>query len=130
MRLRQSGRIQARRVLARIPHGGAPMKTALQSIPPAMLLCAFALSASAQDVAVAAAVEPTTKAAHSTEDVSNNDRIADRHCLRATGSRLVTAQNTKSDKAGRHCAIGPGRVHTSEDLARTGASSLGEALRK
>ena len=106
------------------------MKIALQSILPAMLACGFAFSTSAQEVTDAVAVEPEAKPAQSTEDTGNQDRIADRLCLRATGSRIVAMQNTKTDKAGQHCAIGPGRVHTSEDLERTGATSLGDALRR
>ena len=108
------------------------MKTALQSILPALLACGFAFAAPAQDVTVPVAAEAEAKsnAAQSTEDTGNKDRIADRHCLRATGSRIVAMQNTRADKAGQQCAIGPGRVHTSEDLERTGATSLGDALRR
>ena len=102
-------------------------------LPTGLLLtgmaCTFAFSASAQDVTVAVAVEPEDKAAQSTEEAGNTDRTTDRHCLRATGSRTVAMQNTRSE-AGKRCAIGPGRVHTSEDLQRTGATSLGDALRR
>ena len=106
------------------------MKTALQSILPAMLACGFAFAASAQDVTDPVVMDAEAKAEQPTKDTGNKDHLADRHCLRATGSRIVARQNTRADKAGEHCAIGPGRVHTSEDLEHTGASNLGDALRR
>ena len=108
------------------------MKTALQSILPALLVCGFAFAASAQDVTLPVAVEAEAESnpAQPTEDIGNKDHLADRHCVRATGSRILTMQNTRADKGSKHCAIGPGRVHTSEDLERTGASNLGDALRR
>ena len=39
-------------------------------------------------------------------------------------------QKAKTGKTEKHCAIGPGRVHTSEDIQHTGTTSLGEALRR
>lgn len=96
----------------------------------ASIVCMFAFAAAAQDVTGAVAVEAEAKATQSTDDADHQDRIADRHCLRATGSRIVARQNAQAGKVGKRCAIGPGRVHTSEDLERTGASSLGEALRR
>ena len=109
------------------------MKITLRVILPALLACACAFGASAQDATVAAEVDAEAKATQSTEDTANKDRIAERHCLRATGSRVLTMQNAKAgkaDKADKHCAIGPGRVHTSEDIQHTGTTSLGEALRR
>jgi hypothetical protein len=106
------------------------MKTSLQSILPAMLACGFAFAASAQDVTVPVAVETDAKAAQATDATGNKDHLADRHCLRATGSRILALQNTRADQASKHCAIGPGRVHTSADLEHTGASNLGDALRR
>ena len=109
------------------------MKITLPAILPAMLACTFALGASAQDATVAAEVdaEAQAKTAQSTEDTGNQDRIADRHCLRATGSRIVAMQNVKADAADKLCAVEPGgRVHTAEDIQHTGAASLGDALRR
>lgn len=51
--------------------------------------------------------------------------IADRRCLRATGSRIVTAE-----RDGRKCANGPGRVYSRDDLDSTGAVDLANALRR
>ena len=107
------------------------MKTTLRRILPAMLACSCAFGASAQDTTAAEVdAEAQAKAAQSTEDANNLTRIADRHCLRATGSRIVAMQNARADEADKHCAVEPGRVHTSEDLQHTGASTLGEALRR
>ena len=107
------------------------MKTTLRSILPALLACSCAFAASAQDATVAADVDAQAKASTTqSTDAGNKDRIAERHCVRATGSRVLAMQNAKAGKADRHCAIGPGRVHTSEDIQHTGAASLGEALRR
>ena len=96
------------------------MKISLQTIVPALLAYTFAFAVSAQDVTAPAEVDALTKAkaARSIEAAGNRDRIADRHCLRATGSRIVVMRNAKADQTGKRCAIGPGRVHTSEDLER------------
>jgi hypothetical protein len=107
------------------------MKSILRTVLPALLTCACAFAAVAQEpTAPAVAADANARATQSTDEAGNRDRVADRHCLRATGSRLLALQNAKEDKAGRRCAPGPGRVHTSEDLQHTGAASLGEALRR
>jgi hypothetical protein len=108
--------------------------TTLRAILPALLACACAFGASAQDATVAAEVDAQAKAetetTQSIDHAANKDRIAERHCVRATGSRVLAMQNAKAGKADRHCAIGPGRVHTSDDIQHTGAASLGDALRR
>ncbi len=101
------------------------MKTTFEVLP-AMLSCSFAFAASAQDATISADVEAeahaTTRTTRSAEDADNKGGVADRHCLRATGSRVLTMQNAKP---GKHCAIGPDQVHTSEDTQHTGTTSLG-----
>lgn len=94
------------------------------------LLATSALAAMAHDLPVAVAADEKAKVAASPAEADNQDRIADRHCLRATGSRIVVMRNANADQLRKRCAIGTGRVHTSEDLERTGATSLGEALRR
>lgn len=55
-----------------------------------------------------------------------------RHCLQATGSRVTAARNARAEREGkaeRKCAAAAGRVYTSDDLDRTGAVNIADALR-
>ncbi len=54
----------------------------------------------------------------------DNTQTEDRLCPRETGSRIVT--RAKDDR--KRCNTF-GRVYTSDDLQRTGASNVGDALR-
>ncbi|HYM86778.1 MAG TPA: hypothetical protein VET30_08570 [Pseudoxanthomonas sp.] len=55
---------------------------------------------------------------------SKND-LADRNCLRETGSRVIRA-----DRKGRKCAIASGRSYDRRDIDQTGATDLKDALRR
>lgn len=99
------------------------------------LCCAAALTfaastASAQSAAVGASVE--TGAPSAMRDVS------ERFCLSQTGTRINTrarlAAADANAKAGakvdrHHCALGPGRVYTRDDINMTGRVDLADALR-
>lgn len=120
------------------------MKTALQCILAAGL-ASVVFAAPAQDAsatAEAAATTETTDAVvaadadgaaatsqQETRDADAMDPIAARFCLRETGSRIVEMQNAKRDQAGKRCVNAPGRVYTNDDIRRTGAIDLTEALR-
>jgi len=71
----------------------------------------------------AAALE-TTEDQQQAADKQARDDMADRNCLKYTGSRLISA-----DRHGRKCANAPGRAYTRDDLERTGAVDLADALR-
>lgn len=100
-------------------------------------LLGLAFAASAQTAAPAAAdpAAPQTGAATSavtTDEASVNqnkadakDEAADRNCLKHTGSRLIRA-----DSKGRKCAIATGRAYNRDDIDRTGAIDLRDAIRR
>lgn len=52
--------------------------------------------------------------------------LNDRHCLTQTGSRI----SPRADSKGRKCISAAGRAYSREDLDRTGAVDLAEALRR
>lgn len=114
------------------------MKTALQCIL-AVGLASVVFAAPAQDASATAeatdaavAADADSAAETSQQDTRDNeamDPIAARFCLRETGSRIVEMQNAKRDQAGKRCVNAPGRVYTDEDIRRTGATDLTEALR-
>ena len=51
--------------------------------------------------------------------------LNDRHCLKHTGTRI----SPRADRNGRKCANAVGRAYNRDDLDRTGAVDLAEALR-
>jgi len=55
----------------------------------------------------------------------------DRNCLRQTGSLVTAHKNRKAERAGKagKCANAFGRAYDREDIERTGATSVAEALR-
>ncbi|HEY5972687.1 MAG TPA: hypothetical protein VIT22_12140 [Pseudoxanthomonas sp.] len=63
--------------------------------------------------------------ANATDNQAAKDELADRTCMKETGSRVIRA-----DRNGRKCAIATGRAYTKEDLDRTGAIDLADALRR
>ena len=90
------------------------------------LVCA----ASAQTAAPAQPTDPQTTApteASAKEDKADakKDELADRNCLQYTGSRLIRA-----DSKGRKCANATGRSYSKEDIDRTGALDLRDAIRR
>lgn len=101
----------------------------------ALALCGFgvqAQSAPEADVAAQDAPAATAKADAKADD--------DAHCLRYTGSLIVSSQNRRNDR--RHdgaaanadarpnprCIYNAGRVYTRDDIQATGQSDIGRAL--
>ena len=88
---------------------------------------AFAATAFAQSAPVEDTLEPGAAAigAESTDAGMN-----DRHCLKETGSRITASQNRKARQAGRQaeCANAFGRAYSRDDIERTGATDLKQAL--
>ncbi|WP_162315326.1 hypothetical protein [Pseudoxanthomonas yeongjuensis] len=60
------------------------------------------------------------------DDVAKKDEVSDRSCLKETGSRLAP----RPDNKGRKCVNATGRSYTKDDLDRTGAIDLSDALRR
>ncbi len=62
--------------------------------------------------------------------------LRDRHCLRETGSNITASRNQRQrlrrgpDARADRCAPVSGRSYTREDLQRTGAFGLHDALRR
>ena len=63
---------------------------------------------------------------------SDDERMADRYCVRATGSHIVArdSRSQKVDEFDKGCLAVGGRVYTRDDIDRTGEMSLKDALRK
>lgn len=97
----------------------------------ALLGLAFAASAQTAAPTAAAADPQATETAPVEASVeqekadANKAKLEDRNCLRYTGSRLIRA-----DSKGRKCANATGRSYSKEDIDRTGATDLRDALRK
>ena len=88
----------------------------------AMLFSTFAFGASAQTAATDPAVQVDANSAEVTV-ISGAEETNDRHCLRETGSHLVS-----KDK--KDCVNASGRSYTREDIDRTGTTDLADALRR
>lgn len=96
-------------------------------------LLGLAFAASAQTTAPAEPAEPATPQAadaapaqaSANQDKADAKEAEDRNCLQYTGSRLIRA-----DSKGRKCANATGRSYSKEDIDRTGAVDLRDALRK
>ncbi|RZA30950.1 MAG: hypothetical protein EOP92_33720 [Lysobacteraceae bacterium] len=93
---------------------------------------ALALSAAAQTAApeptdrvAAPAAEPIVAPVAAQGQEAAADELADRNCLKETGSRVIRA-----DRKGHKCAMAPGRAYTKGDIDRTGAIDLRDALRR
>ncbi|RPE77242.1 hypothetical protein [Vulcaniibacterium tengchongense] len=83
-------------------------------------LAAFAVSAQS-----APAADPQAKPAEASADGQTPRPISDRHCLRHTGSLI------RADRAGkRGCNPVAGRAYDRDDIDRTGAIDLADALRR
>ena len=76
------------------------------------------------------AVAPVSDAAATVQpaprDLAAKDDVADRNCLKETGSRLAP----RPDSKGRKCINATGRSYTKDDLDRTGAIDVKDALRR
>lgn len=57
--------------------------------------------------------------------------VSDRNCLRQTGSHITASENAKARRAGKpeKCANAFGRAYDREDIERTGAVDVKQALR-
>ena len=88
---------------------------------------AFAATAFAQSPPVEDTLEPGA-AAIGTE--ATDAEVNDRNCLQETGSRITASQNRRARKAGKQeeCANAFGRSYDREDIERTGAMDLKQAL--
>ena len=101
------------------------------------ILPSLALALIASTASPVTAAPPQQAQAAATADVER--AVADRFCLRETGS-LVTAQRNarvaRADRANRDAAARPdcvaasGRSYSREDLDRTGSVDTAEALRR
>lgn len=97
----------------------------------------FALAAGAQtpapadpSIPVAPTATTTTPAPATSQDAPVTDESraasADRNCLKETGSRV----RASADRKGRKCINAPGASYTREDLDKTGATNIKDALRR
>lgn len=92
------------------------------------ILFGMAFAATAQTAAPAPAnpaPQPNATAVGPDTVGESKHDLADRNCLRETGSRLIRA-----DRKGRKCANAAGRSYDRNDIDRTGAIDLKDALRK
>lgn len=92
------------------------------------VLFGMAFAATAQTAVPEPAIpahQPNATAVGTDTVGESNDGLADRNCLRETGSRLIRA-----DRKGRKCAIATGRSYNREDIDQTGAINLKDALRR
>ena len=76
-------------------------------------------------IAPASSTTATTQPA-SRDEAARKDEVADRNCLKETGSRLAP----RPDSKGRKCVNATGHAYTKDDLDRTGAIDLEDALRR
>lgn len=98
---------------------------------PALLGLAFVATA---QTSAPVPVEPATPQQSSTpaaaatapQKYSARDDIADRNCLKQTGSHLAPV----ADRKGRTCVNASGRAYDRKAIDRTGATDLKDALRK
>ena len=93
----------------------------------ALLGLAFAASAQTApaEPATPQAADVAPAQASANQDKVDAKKDEDRNCLKHTGSRLIRA-----DSKGRKCADATGRSYSKEDIDRTGATDLRDALRR
>jgi hypothetical protein len=98
------------------------------------LLAGFAFAASAQTVGVT--TQPTVQD-DLRSDIATRD-VRDHNCLRETGSLIRTSQNQRAMRRARlqkeltvelKCSE-YGRAYTQDDIRRTGAVNLADAIRQ
>ena len=97
----------------------------------ALMSCvAFAASAQSQVDAPAQTTEAQTAVADAVAPEASQQPVAnevnDRNCLKNTGTRITP----RADRNGRKCANVTGRAYNRDDLDRTGAVDLADALRR
>lgn len=92
-------------------------------------LSTMTMAAMAQDTTpkpVEDAAVATASDADATVQPAAKDEASDRNCLKETGSRLAP----RADSKGRKCVNATGRAYNRDDIDRTGAVDLGDAIRK
>ena len=101
----------------------------------------IALPAFAQQLQASAAPTDAMRSAslaqaQSQAQASTRDRLRDRHCLRETGSLVTASSNARERRTVRdpaerklQCASAFGRAYSREDIERTGAITIRDALR-
>ena len=87
-----------------------------------LILSVFAFGANAQTPAPDATVQVQDKSAEVTVITGDADKTNDRHCLRETGSHIVS-------KHKKSCVNANGSTYTREDIDRTGTTDLADTLR-
>lgn len=94
-----------------------------------LVAAGFASAAGAQQATeVEQSLEPGA-AAVGTE--ASDASVSDRNCLRQTGSRITARENANARRAGKaqeKCANAFGRAYDREDIERTGATDVKQAL--
>lgn len=85
-----------------------------------------ATPAATQDEISASATAPAAAEAEASKPIDAKKELANGNCLRQTGSRI----SPRADKHGRKCVNAPGRSYSKDDLDRTGATDMAEALRR
>jgi hypothetical protein len=88
-----------------------------------LILSAFAFGANAQTPAPDATAQVQNQSADVTVISGGAGRTSDRYCLRETGSHIVSKQR-------KSCVNASGRAYSREDIDRTGAVDLADALRR
>ncbi len=97
----------------------------------------IALPAFAQQLqASAAPADAMRSASQAQAQASTRDLLRDRHCLRETGSLVTASSNARERRTVRdpaerklQCASAFGRAYSREDIERTGAITIRDALR-
>ncbi len=93
-----------------------------------LIVAGFASIASAQSAPAGQGMEPgATAIGTKASDAS----VRDRNCLRQTGSLITASENAQARREGKaeKCANAFGRAYTREDIERTGATDVAQALR-
>ena len=93
------------------------------------VLSTMATAAMAQSTTPKPVEDPvvaTASDADATIQPAAKDKASDRNCLKETGSRLAP----RADSKGRKCVNATGRSYTKEDIDRTGAVDLRDAIRR
>lgn len=105
-------------------------RTPLIRIPLFAFVFGLAFAASAQTATPAATQDEVSAnpavPADADKLMEAKKEMADGNCLKQTGSRITP----RADKHGRKCVNAPGRAYSKEDLDRTGATDLADALRR
>ncbi len=93
----------------------------------AAAMAAPPVATQSEDETIAAAADETTATA--TTAAPRAASADDRHCLRYTGSHLQRSAR-KGDRQPECIRTAPGRAYTREDIERTGAMDVKDALRR